>query len=72
MMDLRAFLKEGNTLLFDGAMGTLFSARPGRAEERCEQANLDHPEEILAIHGDYLKHGCRAIKTNTFSLTPEE
>lgn len=72
MTSIREFLKAGNTLLFDGAMGTLFSALPGRAEERCEQANADHPEEILSIHRAYLENGCRAIKTNTFSLTPEE
>ena len=30
-------------LLFDGAMGTLFAALPGRAGERCEEASLTHP-----------------------------
>ena len=49
-MNIREELKLGRPLLFDGAMGTLFAALSGRAEERCERANLDHPEEILAIH----------------------
>ena len=53
--------------MFDGAMGTLFSARPGRSAERCEKANLEHPEEILDIHQAYLEAGAKAIKTNTFS-----
>ena len=44
-------------LLFDGAIGTLFAALPGRAGERCEQANLAHPEEISAIHRAYLEVG---------------
>jgi len=68
MNDIRTWLKEGRPLLFDGAMGTLFAARPGCAGMRCEQADLDCPEEILRIHRAYLEAGCRAIKTNTFSV----
>ena len=67
-MDIRSDLKQGRPLLFDGAMGTYFSALPGRAEERCERACLDHPEEVRAIHRAYLEAGCRAVKTNTFSV----
>ena len=66
-MDIRSDLKQGRPLLFDGAMGTYFASLPGRAEERCERACLDHPEEIRAIHRAYLEAGCRAVKTNTFS-----
>ena len=66
-MDLNTYLKE-QVLLFDGAMGTYFASLPGRGQERCERANLDHPQEILSIHNAYLQAGCRAIKTNTFSL----
>ena len=65
MMDIRTYLSQGKPLLFDGAMGTYFAAHPGRAEERCERANLTRPEEILRIHRAYLQAGCRAIKTNT-------
>ena len=71
MTDIRTFLKQGKPLLFDGAMGTYFAALPGRREERCEQASLDHPEEIAAIHKAYLDAGCRAIKTNTFAVGAE-
>ena len=67
MNDIRTYLKQGRPLLFDGAMGTLFASRPGCAEARCEQADLERPEEILQIHRAYLEAGCRAIKTNTFS-----
>ena len=67
-MGVKAYLKQGEPLLFDGAMGTYFAARPGRAAERCELANLEHPEEVSAIHRAYLEAGCRAIKTNTFSV----
>ncbi|MGM9607515.1 MAG: bifunctional homocysteine S-methyltransferase/methylenetetrahydrofolate reductase [Oscillospiraceae bacterium] len=65
-MDIRTYLKD-KPLLFDGAMGTYFAALPGRADERCELANMTHPEEITAIHRAYLDAGCRAIKTNTFA-----
>ena len=67
-MDIRSDLKQGRPLLFDGAMGTYFASLPGRAEERCELACLEHPEEVRAIHRAYLEAGCQAIKTNTFSV----
>ena len=71
-MNIREYLRQGKPLLFDGAMGTFYAALPGRSAERCEAACLEHPEEVRAIHEAYLKAGCRAIKTNTFSLTPDE
>ena len=67
-MDVRTYLSQGKPLLFDGAMGTYYASLPDRGEIPCEQANLDHPEEILAIHRAYLEAGCQAIKTNTFNL----
>ncbi len=70
-MDIRTYLAQGAPLLFDGAMGTWFAAQPGRAEERCERANLNRPEEILHIHRAYLQAGCQAIKTNTFAVSAD-
>ncbi|MCI8698039.1 MAG: bifunctional homocysteine S-methyltransferase/methylenetetrahydrofolate reductase [Oscillospiraceae bacterium] len=67
-MSIRELLARGEPLLFDGAMGTYYAARPGRAEARCEQANLDAPQEIAAIHRAYLEAGARAIRTNTFDV----
>ncbi len=69
MTDIRTYLKEGAPLLFDGAMGTYFASLPGRAEERCELAAIDHPEEVSSIHRAYLAAGCRAIKTDTFTVS---
>ena len=66
-MNVRKALAKGQTLLFDGAMGTVYAALPGRAQARCELANVEHPREILSIHRAYLEAGCRAIKTNTFT-----
>ena len=66
-MDLRDVLKK--PLLFDGGMGTYFAEKfPG---DRCELANLTHPNEIAAIHEAYLRAGCRAIKTNTFTVSAD-
>ena len=70
-MNVKEYLKQGNTLLFDGAMGTYFAARTGKFSDQCERANLSMPKEILAIHQAYLKAGCQAIKTNTFSMGAE-
>ena len=70
-MEIRTYLAQGTPLLFDGAMGTYFASQPGRAEERCERANLTRPEEILRIHRAYLQAGCQAIKTNTFAISSD-
>ena len=67
-MSIREDLAKGEPLLFDGAMGTVYAALPGRAQARCELASVEHPDEVLAIHRAYLHAGCRAIKTNTFSV----
>ncbi len=71
MTGVRQYLAQGRPLVFDGAMGTCFAARPGRGRCGCEQANLDCPDEISAIHRAYLNAGCQAIKTNTFSLSSQ-
>ena len=62
-----AYWNSGKPLLFDGAMGTYLAALTGETAEGCERANLDHPELVRAVHEAYLKAGCQAIKTNTFS-----
>jgi homocysteine S-methyltransferase len=67
-MDIRKMLEERVPILFDGAMGTAYSALPGRSVKRCELANLDEPETIIEIHKSYLDVGVQAIKTNTFSV----
>ncbi len=66
-MDVQSYLKT-NTLLFDGGMGVYYRERYPDGS-RCEEANLAHPERVLAIHRDYLAAGARAIKTNTFAAS---
>ena len=61
-------IRKNGYLLFDGAMGTVFSALPGKEGMRPEEANLSDPEIIADVHWAYLTAGAAAIKTNTFSL----
>ena len=68
-MNVKEYLAQGKPLLFDGGMGTYFSAQPGREDQRCELANLDDAEAILSIHRQYLDAGCQAIQTNTFAVS---
>ena len=68
-MNIRKHLQDGLPLVLDGAMGTLFAAFPRQSESACESANLDAPQQILAIHKAYLQAGANAIQTNTFSLS---
>lgn len=63
-MNIREYL-QNSILLFDGAMGTYFAAQNG-SDALCEQANLENPEAVEAIHRAYLDAGARAVKTNTF------
>ena len=70
-MDIRRYLEEGKTFLFDGAMGTYYASLPEREQVRCEEANLLYASEILAIHRAYLRAGAMALKTNTYGLSED-
>ncbi len=65
-LDIREFLKK-NILLFDGAMGTYYADLYRDTKITCEQAVFKTPDKIRHIHDEYVKAGCRAIKTDTFS-----
>ena len=70
-MDIRKYLEEGKTFLFDGAMGTYYASLPEREQVRCEEANLLYASEILEIHRAYLRAGAMALKTNTYGLSED-
>lgn len=55
-----------NILLMDGAMGTYYNQKYASGLE-AEEANLVHPEQITAIHKEYIEAGARLIRTNTFA-----
>ena len=53
-------------LIFDGAMGTLLQQAGLAPGEIPELWNITRPQEVLAIHRQYLQAGCDILKTNTF------
>jgi len=60
------FLKNGGTLLADGAMATLLHQH-GVALNACfEHLNITAPEMVQSVHAEYLVAGARLIETNTF------
>ena len=65
--------RQGRTVtLMDGSMGEEladrgFSTRDGLWSAR---ALIDHPNEIVALHQEYLSAGAEVITTNTYSTVP--
>ncbi len=53
-------------LLFDGAMGTMLQRRGLRLGAVPEALNLTAPDEIAAIHREYLEAGADVVLSNTF------
>lgn len=64
-MDLLTYINEKKNILLDGAMGTQLAARG--LEMSCVN-NITHPEDVLAIHGDYIRCGCDILITNTLTM----
>ena len=63
-------LFEGHELaLFDGGMGTLLQER-GLDDGGCgELWNVEHPDQVAAIHEEYAAAGATILTTNTFGGT---
>lgn len=59
-------LNSGETLLADGAMGTMLQAAGLEKGHAPEELNLTDPEKILAVHRGYVDAGSEIILTNTF------
>ncbi len=55
-----------NVLVGDGAMGTLLMQELGPTQRCVEEANLSHPDVVLAAHLQYIAAGANLIETNTF------
>jgi len=63
-------LRDGETLVADGAMGTMLLQR-GLAPGGCPEAlNLSRPEVLEEIAGLYLEAGADLVQTNTFGGSP--
>lgn len=62
-------LNSDNTIILDGAMGTMLIASGIKTGESPEIWNDLHPEKIAKIHRAYLEAGAQVIVTNTFGGT---
>ena len=64
-MDIREELGK-RILFFDGGLGSLLQARGLKPGELPETWNLSKPQELVAIHKEYLEAGADIILANTF------
>lgn len=60
----------GETLVADGAMGTMLFERGLKPGDCPEALNLEHPEVLGEIASAYLEAGADIIQTNTFGGSP--
>ena len=65
-------LVSDKTLILDGAMGTELMRRKIELPLPLwsAEANVTHPEAVLAVHNEYINAGADIITTNTFRTTP--
>jgi methionine synthase I (cobalamin-dependent) len=63
---LQAFLALKPVLLADGAMGTSLFAAGLATGEAPELWNLEHPEQVRAVHRGFIEAGSDLILTNSF------
>lgn len=59
-------LNQSNTVILDGAMGTMLIARGLKPGEAPESMNINAPEVVKDIHRAYIKAGSQIILTNSF------
>ncbi len=64
-MTIREYMKD-HFVILDGGMGTLLQAAGLKPGEYPERWNIEHPEEIVKIHGSYYDAGSNVVLTNTF------
>ncbi len=68
-MNIKDYLNR-ERLYSDGGFGTLLQARGLKAGEKPEMWNITRPEDITAIHLEYLNAGADIISANTFGANP--
>lgn len=59
-------LATGETILADGAMGTMLQATGLEKGHAPEEMNLTSPDKVLAVHRGYVDAGSELVLTNTF------
>ncbi|MBN1212062.1 MAG: homocysteine S-methyltransferase family protein [candidate division Zixibacteria bacterium] len=70
MKNLLQRISEGETLVADGAMGTMLMTLDFELKKCPEIVNLAHPEILEGIALQYLEAGADIIQTNTFGASP--
>lgn len=68
-MDFHTFLSQKDTLILDGAMGTMLFAAGLANGASPELWNVEHPERVAAVHQAYVDAGSDIILTNSFGGT---
>lgn len=63
---LSDLLASGQTIIADGGMGTLLFARGLERGSAPELWNVERPDDVRAIHREYIAAGAQIILTNTF------
>ena len=70
MKNMLQRISEGETLVADGAMGTMLMAMDFEIKKCPEMVNLASPEVLENIARQYLEAGADIIQTNTFGASP--
>mmetsp|Transcript_3846 Transcript_3846/g.11456 ORF Transcript_3846/g.11456 Transcript_3846/m.11456 type:complete len:668 (+) Transcript_3846:95-2098(+) len=63
----RALLKANAPVVFDGAMGSALYEQGWLHTRAFEEANLQAPDKVRAVHDGYVAAGAQVIETNTFA-----
>jgi len=69
MNKLRQLLDANETIVLDGAMGTMLFAAGLLAGAPPEEWNITHPDRIRAVHRHYVYSGSQIVLTNSFGGT---
>ncbi|MFN8646866.1 MAG: bifunctional homocysteine S-methyltransferase/methylenetetrahydrofolate reductase [Gemmatimonadales bacterium] len=70
MSTLRELIDDGQTHVFDGAMGTLLYSRGIFLNVCYDELVLRQPDLIRDIHREYVRAGAELLETNTFGANP--
>ncbi len=68
-MEFLEILASGETILADGAMGTMLQAAGLEKGHAPEELNLTRPETVISVHRQYCNAGSEIILTNSFGGT---
>ena len=69
-MDFAKTLADKGVLRLDGGFGTLLQARGLLPGESPDDWNVDHPDDVSAIHAEYYAAGSDIVYANTFGSNP--